>query len=526
MIIDLNALEPRAPIRGDVCIVGCGAVGMAMARELMRHSVDTVLVDGGAATDELRTQALYDCEIVGLPFGGAMDGRFRVLGGSTTRWGGQALPMDPIDFERRDWVAHSGWPIELEAVSTHYPRVAEYMRVDDGDYAETLAQKLGAAPPPVDANILRYHFSKWAPRPSLRELYLADFSRANNLRLYTHANVTRIDLASGGAAVKSLTVRSFEGASVQVEARYFVLAAGGIENARLLLANTHQVPAGVGNERDVVGRFLQDHPTARAGTITSTNPRALQRAFNAFYLRGRKYAVRLSATESFQRAHQTLNLSSGITFEAPPDSGVAALKSAYRRLAGRGEQGSLLCELSAVARSATSLARPVYEYLVNRRQYIPGASYVVHVISEQEPDPSSRITLTHSVDALGMPKARIDWRLQPSAERSIRLFARALKREFDRLGLGTLTLAPWIDDRQTGGLPYIKEAYHHIGTTRMHYDPRRGVVDHACKVHQLDNLYIAGTSVFPTGGHSNPTFTALALSFRTCDELRRRMRAA
>jgi choline dehydrogenase-like flavoprotein len=523
VIIDLNTLEPGVPIRGDVCIVGCGAVGMAMARELMRHSVDTVLVDGGSQSDEPQTQALYDCEIVGLPFGGAMEGRFRVLGGSTTRWGGQALPMDPIDFERRDWVAHSGWPIEIAEVSSHYRRVAEYMQVDDGDYADALARKLGAVPPPVDTTILRYHFSKWAPRPSLREIYLEHFRRVQHLRLYTHANVTRIDLASNGAAVNSLTVRSFEGAAAKVEARYFVLAAGGIENARLLLANRHQVPAGVGNGHDLVGRFLQDHPTARAGAIQASNPQALQRAFNVFYLRGKKYAVRLSATESFQRTHQTLNLSSGISFEAPPDSGVAALKSAYRRLRGHGAQGSMLCELSAVARSTTSLARPVYEYLVNRRQYIPDASYAVHVICEQEPDPSSQITLTDTADALGMPKARIDWRLQPSAERSIRLFALALKREFDRLGFGPLSLVPWIEDPQSGGLAFIKEAYHHIGTTRMHHDPRRGVVDRSCKIHGIDNLYIAGTSVFPTGGHSNPTFTALALSFRTCDELRRRM---
>jgi choline dehydrogenase-like flavoprotein len=522
VIIDLNSLDSATPVRSEVCIVGCGAIGMAMARELNRHRIDTVVVDGGAERDEPQTQALYDCEMVGLTLGGATDGRFRVLGGSTTRWGGQALPMDAIDFERRDWVAHSGWPIRMDEVARYYSQVAEYMDIDDADYEAGLARDLRAVAPAVDQRVLRYHFSKWAPQPNLRRLYLADFRRAPHLRLLTHANVTRIDLTQGRSAVERLTVRSLQGCSATIEAHYVILCTGGIENARLLLTNDHQVQGGIGNEHDVVGRFLQDHPTARAATIEASSSRRLQAMFNQYYRRGRKYAVRLSASTEFQCKFRTLNLSSGITFEAPADSAVGALKRVHGRLLGRACGGTPLTDLLALGKSATSLILPAYEYVVRGRQYVPNATYTVHVISEQEPDPSSRVSLAEQRDALGVRKARIDWRLQPSVARSVRLFAQTLSAEFNRLQLGRLRLARGLAADDEGYAPVLADANHHIGTTRMSDDPRSGVVDARCKVHGIDNLYVGGSSVFPTGGHSNPTFTALALAFRTCAELRHR----
>ena len=495
-----------------------------MARELCRHGVETVVVDGGSEENEPQTQALYDCEMVGLPLTGATAGRFRVLGGSTTRWGGQALPMDPIDFEARDWVAHSGWPINFEEVAQYYPRAAEYMKVDARDYEAGLARQLGLVAPPVDTRVVRYHYSKWAPRPSLRELYLRGFRRAQHLRLLTHANVTRIDLTEDTTAVRRVIVSSLQGSHVNVEARYVVLCAGGIENARLLLASDHQVTGGIGNQHDVVGRYLQDHPTTRAATVETTTPLKLQQAFNQIYRRRRKYAVRLSASEAFQRTNRTLNLSSGISFEAPLDSAIGLCKRVYDRVR-RGDAGpALLSEMAMIGKSAGSLARPAYHYVVKGRQFVPDATYTIHVISEQEPDPSSRVSLADTRDALGVRKPRIDWRVQPSTARSIRLFAQTLRGEFHRLGLGQLVLEPWLDADHMDWQSRISDAYHHIGTTRMSDNPRCGVVQSRCQVHGIDNLYVAGSSVFPTGGHSNPTFTALALAFRTCDELRLRLR--
>jgi choline dehydrogenase-like flavoprotein len=221
-------------------------------------------------------------------------GRFRVFGGSTTRWGGQALRLSPWDFTRRSWVKHSGWPIEFEELSRYYPAAERFLLLDQRNYDSDLFKLFRINPPPFDPDTLNYYFSKWSPRPNLGLAYRPLMRSAPNVKAILHANLTEIQLDRNAENVTHFAYSTLQGRRGYVTAKQFVLCAGGIETARLLLANNTQRSAGIGNEQDLVGRFLQDHPCSIIGEMTSAEPRKVHRVFNLFHHQRRKYSVRFS----------------------------------------------------------------------------------------------------------------------------------------------------------------------------------------------------------------------------------------
>jgi choline dehydrogenase-like flavoprotein len=520
MIVDLDTLDSAPDWECDVCIVGSGAAGLAVAREFLDSRYHVVVLEAGGERPEPATQDLYRTGIEGLPFAGAEAGRFRIFGGSTTQWGGQALPLFPIDFEPRDWVAHSGWPIAYQELAPYYRRACHFLNVDSWGFGPELAQRLGANPPRFDESRVRYHFSKWSPNPDLGGVYRDTLRRAPKIRLLLHANVGEIVLADGGGAVRSVRFRSLAGRSGQVRPRYVILCCGGIENARILLASRLQERCGVGNGNGLVGRFFQDHPAAQIGMLRSERPDQVQRAFNLFYRGGRKYSVRISAAPELQRRERILNVTSAVNFDVPSDSAYEALREVYRSVRARQFGTRLWGNAARCVANAGDIARPLFEYYVRRRAYSAGASFRVMINLEQEPDPESRIALGAHPDALGMPIATVHWRVSELARRTAVVFSRTLREQLRGAGLGELELAPWVEHDSPDWDKNIADQFHHIGTTRMHDDPKGGVVDSDCRVHSVDNLFIGSSSVFPTGGHSNPTLTLIALSIRIADRVK------
>jgi choline dehydrogenase-like flavoprotein len=314
MIVDLDKLDESPEILCDLCIVGSGAAGLAIMSEIADSGLKTVILESGGLSQEPLTQALYDVDISGLPHPGATEGRFRVCGGSTTQWGGQALPLMPLDFERREWVPHSGWPISFDELASYYARACQFLQVDNRNFDSDLFELLRTRPPAFDGSRLWYHFSKWSPKPSVREQYLPSLQTSDRTTLFLHANVTGIVLNNALNRVENVDVRSLAGKRATVRARTYVLGVGGIETARLLLANNRQQPNGVGNQHDLVGRFFQDHPSAMVGWLRTSTPKKAQQLLNVFHKDGLKYSVRCTATPQWQREHQTLNVSMGTTF--------------------------------------------------------------------------------------------------------------------------------------------------------------------------------------------------------------------
>jgi choline dehydrogenase-like flavoprotein len=260
MIADLSAADGPTQLTCDLCVVGTGAAGLTIASEMLDASLNVVLVESGGLDFEPPTQSLYDVDISGLPHPGSTQGRFRVCGGSTTKWGGQALPLMPSDFKRREWVTHSGWPISFEEVSRYYPRACRFLSVDEKNFDTDLFSYLGARPPGFDVQRVWYHFSKWSPHPDLRQHYLGTLRNSKNCTLLLHANVTNIVLEAEFGRVRQLEVQSLDSRKATVRAKMFVLCVGGIESARLLLSNRRQRLNGIGNDFDLVGRFFRIIP--------------------------------------------------------------------------------------------------------------------------------------------------------------------------------------------------------------------------------------------------------------------------
>jgi choline dehydrogenase-like flavoprotein len=478
-----------------------------------------VLLESGGSEPEAGTQALYDVELSGLPHPGSTQGRFRVLGGSTTKWGGQALPLLPSDFERRDWVANSGWPLTFAEMQTYYARAADFLLIDRLNFDNQLLSLLRAKTPDFDPQKIWYHFSKWSPRPNLRELYLQEIRASEKQTLLLHANVTSIVLNENLNAVESICARSLHGWEAIIRARSFVLCVGGIETARLLLANCRQQPKGIGNANDLVGRYFQDHPNIFAGWLKSPTPRRVQRLFNVFHKKGVKYSVRFTAAPRWQQENQTLSTSGGLMF-VEDNATLENLKELYRALRTRRVDASVVKKSWSTAGHPLEAAMPIWHYLVRGRSYSPRARFQVCLTCEQEPDAESRILLSGEKDALGMPRANVRWNVSDLTWRTMLSYARMLQEEFRRAGIGEIELDPWIHDGEDDWRRHIMDQFHHMGTTRMHDSPRHGVVDRDCRVHGLANFHIGGSSVFPTSGHSNPTLTIIALCMRLSDRLK------
>ena len=512
---DLDSLGPDAVLDCDVCVVGSGAAGMALATELLSSRLKVIVLESGRFDANADIQKLYDVDFGQRPLTGAHTGRHRILGGSTTAWGGQSLRLNPIDFQHRDWVQHSGWPIDFAGLESFYQRASAFLLTDSDNFDTDLFRRLKMHPPAFDEAAAHFHFSKWSRQPDLRKVYAAKIEQSPNITLLTSANLCSIELNEAATHVKTLSIRSLAGKRASVTSRAVVLAAGGIETARLLLASRGQQRNGVGNDRGLVGRFLQDHPATLVGRIDTGGRSTLQRAFNLFYAAGTKFSPRLSMSPAAQRRLRTLSVSAIFSFFPRAGSSLEQVKAAVSGMRrGRLSAGAFTTIARGMLFSGPALVGPAFEYAVRGRAFVADAVAELRMITEQEPNPDSRVTLSADrTDALGLPRAVVDWRLTDLTFHTIETYRDLIAGELNRLELGTLI--PTTDWRDQ-----ICDSYHHIGTTRMAASPEHGVVDTDCRVHGIDNLFIAGSSVFPTGGHSNPTLTLLALAIRLADHLK------
>lgn len=503
----------------DICVIGAGAAGISIAQALAGTRLNVCLLEGGGLADEPDTQALYQ----GVATGHPMDldvGRYRTLGGSTTQWTGRCARLQPIDFKRRDWIPHSGWPIGPDDLDRWYRAAEEvcgFPRAWDDDRAELDALGATDRTESVEPFLWRYapignrRYRNWAVE------YRRTLEQAQNIRLLLHANVTEFVASDDRSRITSVVARSLTGDRVEVRARAFVLAGGGLENTRLLLASEDTVPGGLGSSRDLIGRFFMQHPRGRIGRLDCTPGAslALQDRYNIFVaLAGLQRESGFALTEAAQRRHELLNASAILTFQAEPTSGWEGFKSLAQRQ-------DIATSLARIARDPVSVSRNLWRRGVRKRHAAYPTSHVDLVIDlEQEPDPDSRVTLSDQRDALGMQRATVDWRLSERERTTSRFFAEALRTMFEARGYGSVTTEPWL--YETGRIgDELSGTFHHIATLRMSGEASEGVVDPDGRVWGTDNLYATGCAVFPTGGQANPTFTIVALALRLADHLRR-----
>jgi choline dehydrogenase-like flavoprotein len=531
-MLDARELTPATTITGDICIVGAGVAGVTLAMELARSSARVVLLESGGLefTKSLRSlptilrrhllgeQRLARGRNAGLAYYPLRFTRARAFGGTSRAWashGLQAAPLDEIDFEPRAGLPHHGWPFERKHLDPYYERAQRICNLGPFEYDVTSWEHrgLGTAMPLDDQRIRSTMFQFGLDSSFDRfERPLAD---APNVQVVTHATAIRIATSDGGG-VAHVHGATLERNTFAVEADTFVLAAGAIENARLLLASDGGHGRGVGNEYDLVGRFFMEHPDVEVGffipdrelmaddfTLYTSQP--VSDAVNA-------HAMLRPSDAVLMREHL---LNSVIRLRRTYPSAMSAAARSARAIRRSVHHGVPTADLVAHTARALRHAGQLVGHQLRKRSSAPTV-LGLDIMSEQGPNPYSRVRLGQRRDRFDLPVTVLDWRLDQRDWHSIRRACELLGECVADAGIGTVVCT--LDDQP--GRPAVFGNWHHLGTTRMHTDPSKGVVDEHCRVHGVDNLYVAGGSVFPTGGYANPTLTIAALALRLADRLR------
>jgi choline dehydrogenase-like flavoprotein len=502
MLIDARELPEGSVIEGDVIIAGGGMAGITLARQLGDAGLDVVILESGGITSDQRTQALYDGRTtLACARGETKDlgdylhaSRVRYFGGSGNVWGGKCAPLDPIDFEKRDWIPYSGWPITRAQMQPFYDRACNTLTLQQ--FGATAQSVIGRRDP-----VLAERSDSFTLRPrrytattgaigSAYETFKRSTAEHRRVRVYLHANVNRVRVAEDGENVEHLDVLELNGRRHSARARTYVLALGGIENVRLLLASNGIHRTGIGNHSDWLGRAFQVHTVISRDANTSLSLHCPQDQLAIFdnTKRDQPHVV-IGASDTAQRKHRSVNFTATLTRPPSDDSPrSAAVPILARRLSGAAER----------------------------------AHRGVYFMIEHTPNRDSRLVLVpDDLDELGMPRIRLDARYNEidieSFDRSVGMLAR----ELGRLNAGRVQ---WRARREELLSLMGGPSRHHMGATRMATSRVDGVVDEHCRVHDISNLYVAGSSVFPTSGIANPTLTLLALVHRLGDHLAETMR--
>jgi choline dehydrogenase-like flavoprotein len=531
MLLDARELPSNHLIETDLCIIGAGPAGIAIAGEFTAREIRVCLVESGGADIERRAQRLNRGASVGYSTYLLHHARVRAFGGSSRHWIGPgdeswaARPLDPIDFEVRPGVPFSGWPLDPADLESQYARARSICGLarsgsPEGPEGAAGGPSTGGLPlpgglplrtPAVETTLFQHGTSTF--EGSYQEIV-----GSSQVTLLLHATATDLGTEHDPGRVDTVELRRDGGSRAFVRPRLVVLAAGGIENPRLLLLSNRSHRRGLGNDRDLVGRFFAERLSARSGYIVA-GPDLLRRAglYGVHAAGGGLVQGALRVADEVQRERSLLNCaffplprSASMTAEA-----VRSLATLVKGFGRRPLPEAALAHLRNVATGLGDLAALGVERV--RRQEDARGVLVLRFQAEQAPNRESRVELGTRRDPLGLPVARVDWRMAASDRDSVRASQEIVSGALQEAGLGRVELL--LGDERPPAL--IEGNYHHLGATRMHPSPSLGVVDADCRVHGVRNLYVAGSSLFPTYGCSNPTLTVVALALRLADHLKR-----
>jgi choline dehydrogenase-like flavoprotein len=488
MLFDLQiGLSALARGNYDVCVCGSGPAGITVARELAAGGKRVALLEAGGLEFTEQSQSHYAGTESGIStFDIAVKhGRLRYFGGTSNHWSGMCGIFSESDFWSRRYHELPGWPIARSEVLAHLPAACEILDLGTTDFS---SKPLGA--PGRDA--FAHVGIALSPPTRFGTKYRKEIVESSGIDLFINANLVDLHLdRSPGVRqrIDHVLVSNYRGETAKLVARQYVLALGSIENARMLLSANKQLPVGIGNHSDFVGRCYMEHLNVGIGRFVT---RAGQTMIN-------------DGTNLTAREPTLLRLNVG--------AGILSLgTNAKPRESGR------LGPVRGVLRKAACDVETVRDFARRFKDFTCAGDGVISSLIEQAPDRNNRVTLRDEVDDFGLRRAHVHWVLSDADRRTVRALGLELAKELVALDAARVQLSAFITDTSKD-IPVLSHA-HQMGTTRMAADPRLGVVDANCQVHGVGNLYMAGSSVFPTGGGINPTLTIVMLSLRLAKHLR------
>lgn len=540
MIIDSATITPGSVIETDICIIGSGPAGLSLARELKNSPYKVAILESGGFKPRRALKKLNEGTTVGDPYPNPRWGRHRQFGGTANRWlveigghkqGARYAPLDAIDFEKRDWIPFSGWEISRADLDPFYERAQVHCGL--GRYAydasdwETESQKALLF---KDGRLITTVFQFGAK--DVWTSHYNDVTQAANVTAIVNGTALEIETDEGGTNITGVRAANPDHQQFFVRAKQVILATGCIENARLLLLSRSKHANGIGNQYDVVGRYFMDHPQSYLNVFTPGD-RGIFNRTDLYDLRPMDggYAVmgELVFSEETLRKEQLQSMCF-VMFPRRDGFMSKAFQSFFDislTVIHRQRPSGLLRHAVTMLKGTPDLMK-IAGYALQGKAVYPYISrggwskmkdkaqlfnqFELFSLLEQAPDPSNRITLGDHLDSYGQPQVKIFWRFTERDQESVRRAREVMTQEFANSGLGTVAFS---QDSYTS-----PSSVHPIGSTRMNNDPHYGVVDQNCKVHGTNNLYIAGSSVFPTGGYVNPTLTVVALACRLADHLK------
>lgn len=552
MIESVDQVPHGATLQTDICIVGSGAAGVSMALALMGKGLRVMLMEGGKPQDDDAHQALYQGEVADERMHSPTDKyRQRRLGGSTAIWGGRCMPFDPVDFEARPWVPNSGWPISHADLDPYFAPATHYLEAGVCEYDADKAFPPGTAPmfKGFDSTVVRTTgLERFSCPTNMGTRYRDRIAAAPDVTMMLEVNCVGLRLRNDGLWLDRADFATLSGKRFSVQAKAVVLATGGLETPRLLLASNDVHRTGLGNRHDVVGRYYMCHIAGNVGTLTVNG--GLDRVFHDYQVPadGVYCRRRLHLSEEAQRDLQVGNMVARLHFPKIIDpshrNGVLSglylarhfISYEYGKRLRDGNQGGLALELKHIWNVATHPfdATGFITHWLRKRTFAErkfpsiilknrNNRFSLEVHAEQIPRADSRVTLSDRQDALGMPQMKVDWRYSPEDIVTVSRTLHAIDQELQRTGVGRFEF-----DESTLEEDLLRfGAYggHHVGTARMGSDPRTSVVDANAAVHDVPNLFIASSAVFPTSSQANPTLTIVAQALRLVDHLRKELQS-
>ena len=528
MFFDGKKLQDGKILETDVCIVGGGASGITLALKFINAPFDVLLIESGGRKFDHRSQLLYQAENIGQLYYEMEFTKQRYFGGASNKWFGRSRPMDEVDFEHRPWVRYSGWPFSGRELDPFYRRASSVCQLNSYDYEPASWESDDRKQLPIHNSDLETKIFQFSPPTRFSETYSDLIQNAKNIKTFLFSNAISVSLNSQGTKVKHLNFATLQGNRFQVKAKLYILAASALENTRLLMVSNDVHTNGIGNQNDLVGRFFMEHPHIfECALLTPLTPK------QARYYKILNYdsvsanigtAGALGLKEDTIRREQILNASAFFVqrqrFKVDDryfSRGGVALTKVMDTLNHRNAPG---LQFLGYARNAVKHTRTISGIVGLWLKGIANSNTYVTLRSQLEtvPNPNSRVILSDKKDRFGIPKLALNWQLTHQDLESYLRFRALLFRGLNRSGFN---LHIFTHETDEAGWPVTMiAAKHHMGTTRMHSNPKMGVVDSDCKVHGIGNLFIAGSSVFPTSGQANPMLTIVALAIRLADHVK------
>ncbi|NBB83864.1 MAG: NAD(P)-binding protein [Alphaproteobacteria bacterium] len=540
MRIDLADGAAPESLDADICIVGAGPAGIALAHRLARTAHRVLLLEAGGAYYDPEVQDAYVGTIGARPYFDLDVCRLRYFGGTSNHWGGWSRPLDPIDFEARPGVQPDGWPIGHADLTPFFDAAHPIAELGPPTYDIGYWEQATGVPRLPLGDGIETSPLQVSPPTRFGERFAAELAAAERLTVVLNAPVVDLRTDGGGRLDRVIVARP-DGVRIPVRAGAVVLACGGLENARLLLNATTDRPAGLGNEHDLVGRYFADHVEMECGRLdlfggrdlTGYSPYRRARAPRSALPGGGEgnleIQYQLTPSEALLREHGMANIAVNLLPATPRTETRWALEAA-RDAAKTVADWSFYTEALARLHDAASHARSVGPGLMETAGLGAGLprTAILKTMVEPAAERDSRVLLSDERDRHGLRRIRLDWQWTDVEKRTIAWFHDRIDRAARGAGIGRVipalpedrvSLGVWQDRALPDSPSVVGTGRHHMCTTRMHDDPRLGVVDRDCRVHSVENLYVAGSSVFTTGGLWNPTLTIVALALRLGDHL-------